>query len=101
MSSPPQGQLDPQSCYVMIRFFVTVGGFFVLAFAPALAGFTSFGAGAGALAGYCSILSVIWVFVASTRRAVPGAASLNEWDECLALTGVSSLAHLSHHFFGG
>jgi hypothetical protein len=97
----PRGRLDAQSSNVIVRFLVTVCGISALAFMPALTGFTSFGDGIAALASYCSFVSLFWVFVASRRRAIPGAASLNEWDECLGLTGVSALAHLSHHFLNG
>lgn len=96
-AAPPQHRsLDIQSINAIARWAVTACGLSLLAFVPALLGSRSVADSTGALATYCAWASLLKAALASSRRRVPGAAGLNEWDECAGLMAVYLLAHVGN-----
>lgn len=77
-----------------------MGWFGTIALAPAAAGFTSAAAGCAALGTYCSFAALLRVFIAARHGERPCAASLNSWDECLALVGTAMLASFAARMVG-
>lgn len=86
-------QLDPQSRGVLLQFGVQLCWFVGVALLPALAGFLTPADGTAALTIYCSCAALFQVFIATRHGHIPGGRSLNSWDLCLALVGVSVLVH--------
>ena len=78
----------------MLRFALTMASVSGVAFLPVLSGTISLADGFGALATYCTLAAFIKFGLASIHRSRPGAPSLTEWDESLALIAASSLAHM-------
>lgn len=92
--------LDPASRRVVARLSFSLGWFGMIAFAPALAGVTAEANAMAALGTYCSFGALLRVFIAARHREKPCGASLNSWDECLALVGAAMLAYAAARMMG-
>ncbi len=90
---PPTPGLDAASRRVVARFCFEIVWFGLIAAAPALTGIVEAAKAAAAFGTYCSFAALLRVFVAARRKERPWAASLNSWDECLALTAAGMLAY--------
>ncbi len=95
---PAPRRLDAASRQVLARFCFGLGWFGMIAFGPALAGVTTEASAAASLGTYCSFGALLRVFIAARRGEKPGAATLNSWDECLALVAAAMLAYFAARF---
>ena len=85
---------------VVARFCFEVGWFGMIAFVPAALGVVPAATALAALGTYCSFAALLRVFIAARRGERPCAASLNSWDECLALVGAALLAYFAARVLG-
>ena len=90
---PRPGSLDPASRRVLARLCFTVGWFGIIAFTPVLAGLSLRAHAVAAFGTYCSFAALLRVFLAARNSERPCAATLNGWDECLALVAAAMLAY--------
>ena len=88
-------RLDQTSRHALVRFALALVSVSGVAFLPVLSGTISLADGFGALSTYCTLTAIIKFVLASFHRSKPGAPSLTEWDESLALIATSSLAHMA------
>ncbi len=93
----PRG-LDAASRRVLARFCFGLGWFGMIAFVPALVGVTTPASAAASFGTYCSFGALLRVFIAARQGEKPGAATLNSWDECLALVAAGMLAYFAARF---
>ncbi len=89
-----------QSRTVLVRCGLLFAWFALLAALPWLVAASTASQAAGAFGTYCSIAALIRLIVTARNREQPGAASLNGWDECLALTAGSLLGRMALHWLG-
>ena len=73
----------------------------MIAFVPALVGAATPASAAASLGTYCSFGALFRVFIATRQGERPAAASLNSWDECLALVAAAMLAYFASRFLEG
>ncbi len=85
---------------VVTRFCFEVGWFGLVAFVPVAVGFAPAATALATLGTYCSFAALLRVWIAARRRERPGGASLNSWDECLALVGAALLAGFAARVVG-